>query len=191
MNRGTVLNVFLGLVLILVFAVLFAAGLGAIAFAFYVIDLAAKRFLPGLPHSSDLEFYSLLSLVWLISGIMNLRKRLWRSAFLSLATIPAIVSVWLANPHSPAGRDSFWSIWIVAILLATAQKSSVPRSEFFLGAAIVSVILALNTGLLGFGVFAHAAWSCTVVAAIALFVIPLRRIQSSNESKHPATPSAA
>jgi len=77
------------------------------------------------------------------------------------------------------------------MLLGARQKSPITRSEFFLGAAIVSCILALNTGLLGFGVFAQAAWSCTVLAAFAWFVIPLRRIQSANRSEHPATPSAA
>jgi len=120
MSRDTTINVLVGLFLVLVFAIAVLLAILAVGFTFQYLDLAFRRFVPGLARPWDVEFYGILCLWSAISGVGHLRNRRWRKGFLSFATIAAIVSIFLADAHSPLRSDAFfvWP-WFLVILNST------------------------------------------------------------------------
>jgi hypothetical protein len=100
-RRETSVNVLLGLALVLISALLFSLVVIALGFVLYAVDTIAKHYSSSDVASSRLEFFVLLLLVSLVSGVAHLRKRFWPNAFLSLAIMPVIASIWFAGAHSP------------------------------------------------------------------------------------------
>jgi len=190
-RRDIVVNTLLGLLLLTAALLLFLVFLAVFGLAFWALGQLAERLVPGmvLPYSlALLVIYGIWSLIY---GAGHLRREHWRNAFLCLAMIPVIVSIWLANPHSPFGRDGFLPIWLVLMVLFTPGRSLVPRSEFFLNALIASAVVVVNSGLVGSNLVVHALSNCTLLAAVVSMVIQVRRSQAGSENQHSASPSVA
>jgi hypothetical protein len=174
--REIAVNALLGVLLVLIFAIPFALGIFALGFVFSAVDLTIKHFLPGFGRHSDLAFYGFVCIWSLISGIGHLRKRLWSSAFLCFAVIPATVSFVLAASGSAFGDDKlFVMIWILIILLTSRSRPT--RLEFMESALVIAASFAINTGLLGSETVARLAMYCVILAIMGLFGGKVRREQ--------------
>jgi hypothetical protein len=175
-SRETAVNLLLGVVLVLIFAVLVGAVVATFGIVLYATDLVVKHVFPGLARSWNAEFYGVPCLWSLIAGIGHLRKLRLRNTFLSLAIIPMIVSVWFASPNSPL-RDNAFFMWPWFMVLLIPADSLLTKLEFTLGGFVVTTTFAVNAGLLGSGTFARVATDCVFVAVFALVVVYFRREQ--------------
>jgi len=190
-RRDIVVDTLIGILLLAVALFLVLFFIAALGLALWTVEHLAKRCFPGvvLPYSITLlVVYGVSSLAY---SVGHLRHQRWRNAFLSLAAIPVIVSIWFADPHSPFGRDGFVLIWLALMGLCTPDKSPLPQTEFFLGAPIAGVVVAVNSGFVGTGALADAASNCAVLAAVVLLVLQGRRRQTAGESHHAPSPTAA
>jgi hypothetical protein len=190
-RRDVVVNTLLGFLIITAAVVLFLLFVGAAALVLWSVDYLAKRYFPGVVHRGSLAVSVIFGVSSLVAGVGHLRRRRWRNAFLSLTVVPLVASIWFADTHSPFGRDRFTSIWLALIVLFTPQDSLLPRSQFFLGALIAGAVVAINCGLFGSEVFAHAISGCILLAAFILLVIQGRRRWSSGEPHSDASPTVA
>jgi hypothetical protein len=184
-RRDIVVNTLLGIFLFVAALLIFLLFVAAFWLGLAAIKYLADRFFPGLVLPKSVALLVLYGVSTLVYGVGHLRHKHWRNAFLCLAVIPVIMSAWLADPHSPFGRDDFVSLWLILIALFTPDTSLVPRIEFFLGASIVGACVVINSGLVGANVLAHAVSNCTLVAAFVLLAIQVRRRTASEN----ATPS--
>ena len=176
MSRETPVNVLLGLFLLFVFAVPFLLGIFAIGFAVQYLDLAFRKFVPALARPWDVVFYGILCLWSLISGVGHLRKWRWRNAFLSLAIVPMIISIWLAGRRLPF-RDNAFFAWPWFLVVFASTDSLLTRLEFTLGGILIGASVGVSTGLLGSGTVAQVVADCIFLGAITLLSIHLRRLQ--------------
>ena len=172
-RRETASNLLLGAILLAAFALLCLVLFGAVLLPVYAAELAIKHFLPGLGRHWDLEFYGLLCLAALGSGIVDFWKRRWTNAFLSLATIPMMLSIPFATVRSAVRSDGPFAAW-PALLIFVVQHVPLSRLEFFASALTISGCIAVNTGLLGMGTAAHYVAYCILFAVFAWFVIRIR-----------------
>jgi hypothetical protein len=77
-RRETLVNVLLGLALVLISALLFSLVVIALGFVLYAVDTIAEHYSSSDVGSSRLEFFILLLLISLVSGVGHLRKRFGR-----------------------------------------------------------------------------------------------------------------
>jgi hypothetical protein len=182
-SRDTVVNTLLGLFLLTVALFIFLAFVAALGLAIWTVEHLAEHFFPGSTFPSSAAVLVIYSISSLAYGLSHLRGRRWRNAFLCLAAVPVIVSIWFADPHSPFGRDGFVSIWLTLMVLLTPEESLVPRFELFLSATIVSAVVVVNSGFAGSDVLAHVISNCTLVAAVILLIVQTRRNQIARDRR--------
>jgi hypothetical protein len=185
-NRPEIaVNVFLGTILLLTFTLPIFLGLLFLTYAIPLLNLAIETYLPDLDRRTvfDLVLYGLLSLWPLRQGIASLRRRLWTNAFLSFAIVPMMLS--LSVRHSMISDSLlFASPWWLMFYITT--DSELTRHEFMLGGFVISLTVAVNTGLLGSGTPAKLATYCVYMAMFALFGTYLNRERSKqSESAAP------
>jgi len=184
-GKETTVNVLLGLLLLGALA----APLAAVLLVLYGAGRAVEYFFPALAHPSDIVLYSLTCLAAMADGIRCLRRRLWPSAFISIAIVPAVVLLWLTNQHLGRAHDEFLSnLWPLFLLLVITTEHRLQRWEFMLGATLLGAGIASITGLLGSGALARYALSGVWLGVIAMFVVKYRR-ESRSEQTAPATPA--
>ena len=174
-RRETSVNVLLGLALVLISALLFSLVVIALGFVLYAVDTIAKHYSSSDVASSRLEFFTLLLLVSLVSGVGHLRKRFWPNAFVSFAIMPVIASIWFAGAHSPLQFEGFSPAgsWLLIVLIP--NRSRLERYEFGLAGFIVSATVAVNFGLFGAGSVARFVADSILLAVSSLFVVQTRR----------------
>ena len=171
--REMVVNTLLGLLLVFIFAAPFIVGIVVFDYTSNAVNLAVKHYMPSFAHHSDVAFYSLACLSSLISGIGQLRKRLWSSAFLCLALIPMIVSFLAYGAGSVFGDDKLLVIiWIVILLTSRLRPT---RLEFMGSAFVIGASFAINTQLLGSGIVARVAMYCVILTIMGLAGAYFRR----------------
>jgi hypothetical protein len=173
-RRETASNVLLGAILLAAFALLCLVLVGAVLLPVYAADLAVKHFLPGLGRRWDLEFYGLLCLVALASGLIDFWKRRWTNAFLALATIPMILSIPFATVRSAVRSDGPFPVWPV-FLIFVVQHTPLTRFEFLAAALTISGCVAVNAGFFGSGIVAHYIAYCFPLATFVWFIVQVRR----------------
>jgi hypothetical protein len=172
--REAAVNLLVGTLLLLVFAVLCLALAGASGVLFYGFVAAVTHFLPGLAKAPEAIFYLLLSFWSLVSSVGHVRKHRWTTAFLSFTVIPMTASFWFAGTHSPLNQGGF-SVFPWLVLILSLTEAAVTRFDFLMSAFIVSVCVAVNTGLLGSGHLQQYAAKSVLIAAFMWFVVQLRR----------------
>jgi hypothetical protein len=189
-RRDIVVNTLLGILLLGIPLAIFLAFMGAVSLALSAIKYLAGHFLPGLVLPTDLLLLLIYGVSAVACGVGHLRRKLWRNAFLCLAIIPVIILSWLGHPFSIFGGGDYVSLWMVCILLLAAERSPVPRSEFFLAALIVSAVALFASGLVGTGELAHIVSIGTGAASIVLLITQTRRRQAT-EDRDTAAPAVA
>jgi hypothetical protein len=157
-RREIVVNTLIGLLLISVPALLFMLGFAALKGAGLVIT----SFWPQLAHSQDAVLLGFFALSVLASAVAHSRKRHWRSAFLSFAALPMILSVWFGDPHSSFGLGGdFWiGMLLVPAVFSIPPDSAPTRFHFLAAASAIFAVIAVNTGLLGSGLIARIVSDC-------------------------------
>jgi hypothetical protein len=177
MNRREIaVNVLLGFLLLLIFAFLFAAGIGAIGFSLTAMHLAAKHFFPELTRSSDVGFYAFLGLAALISGIAHLRNGLCRNAFLSVSAFAMTLFLCSAGANAAFAPDGTFGMFaFVAILSGIPTDRSLSRSRFLSTSSMIAVLIAVSSGLLGSGPLARIVGDVALVAVFIRFLFDLRQ----------------
>jgi hypothetical protein len=178
-RRDVVVNTSIGFFLLAVAFLVLLAYVAALWLAIWTIKDLAGRFFPGVTVPFPVALFTVLGISSLASGVGHLRGRRWRNAFVSLALIPMGVSIWFANPHLPFGLDGFPYVWLTVIAFFPGEKLFLQRSEFILSASILIAVMAVNSGIFGFGVFTHYLLVCTLLAAIVLLAIKVRRRQTT------------
>jgi hypothetical protein len=172
-RRETASNVLLGAILLAAFALLCLVLVGAVLLPVYAADLAVKHFLPGLGRRWDLEFYGLLCLVALAEGLTDLWTKRWTNAFLSLASVPMMLSIPFATVRTAVRSDGPFPVW--PVLLIFMVHIPVTRFEFLMAASVIGGCVAVNTGLLGSGAVAHYVAYCILFVTFLWFVVQARR----------------
>lgn len=173
MDRETASNVLIGGLLLSVLILGFAAVGGAAWFALYAVEIGVKHFLPALGRHWDLAFYGALAVGTFSAGLVDLWKKRWRNAFLSLALVPMLFSIPLAAIRTAVRSDGPFPVW-PALLIFVVQHVPLSRLEFFAGALTVAGCIALNAGLLGAGAAAHYLAFCIPIGSLAWLVIYVR-----------------
>ena len=173
-RREIAINALIGIFLIVVLLSPFLLALVALAYIVRPIGQLFKTFLPGLSDPEDLFFLGLFCAWFLVEAIKRLRKREWTGAFLFLAGVPMLLSSWPARSYSPLGLNGHsWVVCILAMCFAHAGPV-LTRIQFLLTASAISAIVAINTGLLGVGAFAHVAADCVLAGLLIWFVMDTR-----------------
>ena len=188
-RRETASDVLLGAILLITFAVLCLVLAGAVLLPIYAVDRAVKHFLPGLGRHWDLEFYGLLCIAAFACGLTGLWKRRWTNAFLSLATIPMMLSIPFATIRSAVRSDGPFAVWPL-FLIFVVQYVPLTRFEFFAAALTISGCVAVNTGLLGSGVVAHFIAYCILFATFVWFVVDTRRLRTKITDTNSFSPTS-
>jgi len=188
-RRDVVVNTLIGFFLLAIAFLVLLAYVAALWITIWTIKVLAKRFFPGVIVPFPVAMFIVLGITSLAAGVGHLRSRRWRNAFVSLALIPVGTSIWFADPRSPYGPDGFAYLWLTLLALFPVEKFLLPRSEFFLSASILMIVMAVNSGILGFGAFTHYLSVCTVLTAVVFFVIKARRRQAAVD--HDTSPMPA
>ena|SRR5256885_12798827 len=187
MSRETALDVLLGTILLLVFAAGFGACVLLIGLSVHSADVVFKHFSPALPRSAWV--LGLLVILSLVSGVRQLfRKDRRRSIFLSFAVVPAFLSIMFANSRSDLGIGG--SYWMLALLplLSMPGDSSPTRFRFFATASVICAIVAINAGLMGFGLLARIVTDCFLLGFAVSIALAVRQNWSTTKSSGPQAP---
>ena len=182
-SRETAINVFVGALLLLAFAVPVIACVAALGLVFYSLNAAAHHFLPALAAAKDIAFFVVLCLVSAVAGVRCLRKRLWPNALLSFAVISLPLASWSgafwfgANWHGSARPFGLpWSLtWPMLLLFTIPADRGLRRWEIVLLGTLLGAGIVLNTALLGQGTSASVVADGFYLAAFAWMSIQFRR----------------
>jgi hypothetical protein len=188
-RRETTSNVLLGTILLAAFVLICLILSVAILFPIYAVDRAVKHFLPGLGRHWDIEFYGFVCIAALACGLTDLWKKRWTNAFLSLASIPMMLSIPFATVRSALRSDGPFAPW-PAFLILVMQYVPLTRLEFFAAALTISGCIAVNTGLLGSGAFAHFIAYGILFATFVWFVIDTRRLRTKIKDLDSLSPTS-
>jgi hypothetical protein len=181
-RREIVVNTLLGILLITVWALPFLLALAAAAYLVGPMNRLVKLVFPTIHDPANMLFFCLFGAMLLVGGICLMRKRRWMNAFLSFASAPMLLSIWLADSHSPLGLNgSFWFVAILPLLAIPADSDSA-RPQFFLVASTIGAVIAVNTGLFGSGPVARISADIVTAALLVWFVIDTRQYWSSSDS---------
>ena len=144
---------------------------------FLVAYLGLKYLFPGVARPWQVAFYGALLAVILIVAVRQIRRHLWLNVFLSVAAIVTIILPWVFDPQpnsSSAGTALRFPVaWFVLFLVP--RGSRVPRNEFLMCASILTLAFAVNTGLLGSGIFSTLVGIGLLVAISARTLVHDRR----------------
>jgi hypothetical protein len=191
MSRETATNTALGAVILIaassIFLIIVAGAWLALSSLSYVWNL----FLPGVLIPTSGALFVILVAISLLNGITRLRSRRWKDAFLCFAIFPVIVSIGLADAHSPLARGPIVLPIMIVLALMPNERLPTSRLEFFLGAFIVAGVVALNAGILGWGTVARALSFSIPAAALVSVVVSVRRSQAVDENEPAASPNPA
>jgi hypothetical protein len=177
-RREIVVNTLLGLLLVSALPVFFLVGLAVLKGASLVI----ASFWPQVAHPQNAAFVGFVALAALTSSVRHFRKRRWRNAFLTFAALPMILSFWFAGAHSSLGLGG--DFWIAGVLFVFIPPDSAPtRFQFFAAATVISAVVAVNTGLLGFGLMSRIVSDCLLAGFYIWCVNEFRR--NWNDTKDP------
>jgi len=181
-RRETTVNVLLGVLLVSALAAPLVLGYFAFRLAIYLLDLFTARFFPGfVVHvvHRDIAFAAILAGFLLIEMIQALRWRRWREAFLKFAVVSGFGIVATSNQFFGNSAD------IVLFLLPAFFFGSMPgkwtvrkdlnRPQFVLGVTALSVLFAVEAGLLGSGFFRQLVSGSTYIAFLVWCVIRARK----------------
>jgi len=190
MSRDIVVNILLGVLLVSVFLLPFFLFVVVAGYVLQALSLRVEHLFPRMP-GSQVMLVGIFLAVFLFSAVRDVWKRRWLRAFLSLAILPMIASVWLAGVHSPLGlRTPFWVLTLFPVF-AIPEGSTPTRSQFFLAASIICAVIAINTGLLGSGAMARIAADCLMAGAFLWFVIDASSSAKNPGPKAPLSPTRA
>jgi hypothetical protein len=183
-RRDMVVNTLLGLLLVSALPVFFLVGLGVLKGASLVI----ASFWPQLAHPQDALLLGFMALGALTAAIQQSRKRRWRSAFLSFAALPMILSIWFAGPHSSFGFNGEYWFAIVFVTFFIPPDSDPTRFQFFAAASAISAVMAVNTGLLGSALMARMVSDCLLAGFFIWFAMWARELSSGPKDPGPQAP---
>jgi hypothetical protein len=189
-RREIVVNTLLGILLISVWALPFLVALVAAAYLAGPIGGVVKFVFPAIHDPANVLFFCSFGAMLLVGGIRLMRKRRWVNAFLFFAGVPMLLSIWLADSHSPLGFNGpFWVSSLFPIL-ATPADSAPTRSQFFIGASTICAVIAANTGLFGSGSVARISADLVTALLVVWFVIYMRPHWSSPKSPVEQVPAS-
>jgi hypothetical protein len=175
-TRETMVNVGLGFILLIAFAVPILGCIGAVGVVLYAVDVAVKHFFPAVARPWDVEFYGFLCLVIFVVGARQAWRHLWANAFLSFTAALSIIVPWLFNlqlHHRFSGLALQFPItWFVVYLLPGYSRISL--GQFVSCASIIAVSFALNAGLLGAGTLSTIVGATLSIAIIARVLVDAR-----------------
>jgi hypothetical protein len=185
--HDTAVDSLLGCILVAVFLLPFLLYVVVAGYVLHALNLGVQYFFPGManPVLMIVGFFFVLSLV---SAVRHAWKRRWQSAFLSFAMLAVIASMLLADTHSPLGlRAPFWMFGLFP-MFAIPEGSGPTRSQFFLAASTICAVIAINTGLLGWGPVARIMTDCILAGLVIWFVIDVRQRSSGTKNPGPKAP---
>lgn len=188
-RREIVVNTLMG-VLLVSSALVTCLGIATIFWlAIWAIKYAFDYFFPGLVFPVDLVVFSMCAYAFGDSFIRNVRRGKTREAFLSFVAIAALVSCWFAPANSIFAGDRIPVLMLLPLLMIL--PGPIRRIEFFIGAAVLSAVLAVNDGLVGSGRLAHAALGGTLILTSVWIGIRTRRGFDASEPQQTARPVVA
>jgi hypothetical protein len=193
-RRETSLNTFLGAFLILALALYVAFYMGAAWLGIQGLEFAARHFLPRAVSpkaGSILAFFIFFAVTWLVAAVKHLRSQRWRSAFLRLAVIPAMLSIWFADARSLLGLGGAFGMFILLAILGGATASEATRFDFYAYASLVCAVVAVNTGLLGWGWLARIVSDCALAGVLAWLALEVRQRLTGRENVATQPPFSA
>jgi hypothetical protein len=183
-RRDMVVNTLLGLLLISALGLPLLLGFAVLKGASLVIT----SFWPQLAHHQDAIFVGFMALCVLASAIRHSRRQHWRSAFLSFAALPMILSIWFAGPHSSFGFNGEYWFAIVFVTFFIPPDSDPTRFQFFAAASAISAVMAVNTGLLGSALMARMVSDCLLAGFFIWFAMWARELSSGPKDPGPQAP---
>jgi hypothetical protein len=187
-RRDIVVNTLLGLLLVSVFALPFFLGIAILPVVLKGAGLAIASFWPKLAHPQNAAILVLIALCALTPAVVHSRKRRWRNAFLSFAALPMILSIWFADAHSSFGLNGDYWIVILLVAFSSPPDSAPTRFHFFAAACAISAVVAVNTGLLGYGLIARIVSDCVFAGLFIWFVVDARRNWNGTKDPGPQAP---
>jgi hypothetical protein len=187
-GRETTVNVLLGLILLLIFALPVVATVVVFGYLVLAISLPPTHYLSslGLPRQ-DTGFYCLLCLIAIASGVRYLRKRFWSNALLSFAVIAMGAARW----YGAAGGQpdsAFSQAWPLMVLGLIPANRSLRRWECAVGGIILSTGIVLSAGLLGAGTAAHLVADFSYFCAFVWMAVQFRSRQNEQQRPHALLP---
>ena len=176
MTRETMVNLGLGFILLIAFAVPILACIGAVGIVFYAVDVGVKHFFPAVARPWDVEFYGFLCLVIFAVSVRQIWRRLWANAFLCFAAALSIIVPWLFNsqphPESAGLALRFPIAWFIVAFLPGYSRIS--QGQFVSCASIIAASFALNAGLLGSGALSTIVGATLSIAVIRRVLVEAR-----------------
>jgi disulfide bond formation protein DsbB len=183
-RRDMVVNTLLGLLLISALGLPLLLGFAVLKGASLVIT----SFWPQLAHHQDALLLGFMALGALTAAIQQSRKRRWRSALLSFAALPMILSICFAGAHSSFGLNgAFWIAGFFPVFFLPPD-SAPTRFQFFAAAAAISAVVAVNTGLLGSGLIARIVSDCVLAGLFIWSAMWARELSSGPKDPGPQAP---
>ena len=159
--------------------------------------LLAPFLAPLLPSIAlqEVTLAAIIAGVLLIEMIHALRWHCWREAFLKFAYANGFAVVAISHLRFENGPDAFWGILLPGLLLGStprkwSDRKDIERPQFFRGLITLSVLFAVEAGLLGAGLFSHIVKGCAYIALFVWFAIRARR-GWAQESDGPTISSAS
>jgi len=162
-RRDSVINALLGIFLLVVFfaclaAIALVCGLGFIGFEWIL-----RRIFPGWTRPYAFAFGASWTLVLVWYGVGHARKRRRRNAFLFFAIAPimgwgwALVVPFRSSIGDVRGVALLYCLLPMIAIMGLAQDAALGRLKFFLAAAIISAVVLVNCGLLGYSALSRGA----------------------------------
>jgi len=189
-RRDSATNALIGIFLLVVFFACLAAIALVCWLGFTGSEWILRRIFPHVTYAATFSSIGIWTwfLVWTAVG--HGRKRRWRNAFLFLAVAPITGWIFMVPmPPSIGGIGGNWVLycWLPLIMvIGIAGDASMGRPKFFLAAAIVGAVAALNSGLLGYTALSSAAAYCLVTGTLVWWCIDIIRIRRKTETADPS-----
>lgn len=181
--RDTAVNVLLGLILLLIFALPIVAAIVVFGYLVLAISPGLTHYLSGLGlPRQDAGSYFILCLISIASGVRSLRKRFWSNALLSFAVIAMVAAHWYGVAGGQA--DMVFPIWPLLLLLLIPADRSLRRWEIAVDGILLSAGSVLSAGLLGTRTAAHLVAGFAYLCAFILMAVQFRSRQNEQQRLH-------
>jgi len=181
-RREIVVNTLLGMFLLLVFLIYYAAIGLAFLFGFIGLDWIAHRVVPGWNVPAGFSVFGAWVLFSLWYVIRDLREKRWKNALLFFVCAPLMGFAWFTPIRSSLGGNGhqlfFW--FPVIVILGISNERNIGWLKFSLATALAGTALLVNSGLLGNGPLARTVANCDLALAVAWWIAAVLTSRTNN-----------
>jgi len=174
-RREIAINILSGTILLLAFALPVLALVLAGEFLHRMIAPPIETYISsfGFPYDAwDLIVLSALS-VW--EAVTYIRRRYWMNVFTAGSIVAMAILIWFSKRPFGPSHDRSEVIWPFILLLLLPIQRPFRRWEFVSAGILVSMNIALNTGMFGSSTFAKAVDYGMGLGVMIWFALAARR----------------